>query len=250
MKHINSGSYGDVYDAGANSVVKKLPLFVSRTVLETNNLTEAVFAATGRKRKFTESVIGYQHVTIDADNMSIYIEKGVKTMQEFIISTPYLERVAKIETYFKGMISGLYQLHEQGLTHLDFKPGNIVITATHQLKIIDFGSSIMYKRSANFFSEVYCTYTFCAPEAIPDDAIPTVACDAYSLGATLHFYIYKNTLVHGGSRNDIIKEFENGNVTLPDTCPAFVPQQVFDDMVALLNPDPAKRATVASLYYK
>eukprot|EP00798_Chlamydomonas_sp_ICE-L_P019538 gene19538-26219_t len=238
---INSGSYGVVYDVGDDIAVKKSTLFHD-TIMSTNNLAEAVFAANQIKRKLDDNVVTYIDVQLDVNGayLSILMEKGEKTLYEYIRKTPYTVRMEDIESHVNALVRALFFLHERGFVLLDIKPGNIVICADKKLKIIDFGS--LRSPTRNAWSRLYGTTAFSAPEILDGRKLaPTTACDAYSLGATIHFMIYKKHVV-----NDFFKD----GMKLPDKRPDGVPARVFDDMLALLNADPKKRPSLASLYYR
>lgn len=94
---------------------------------------------------------------------------------------------------YKDIVTGLYDLHSHGMAHLDFKPENCIVKMVDgkpHAKIIDFGSM----RTIGSDSEILCTITYCAPEALSANAVPSTACDAYSLGALLYYMFYKTYL--------------------------------------------------------
>ncbi len=47
--------------------------------------------------------------------------------------------------YFTQLIAGLEYIHAQGITHRDIKPENLLLSATGDLKIADFGLCSVYK---------------------------------------------------------------------------------------------------------
>lgn len=93
------------------------------------------------------------------------------------------------------MITGLFDLHNNGMVHCDIKPDNIIVCkdliSNPQFKIIDYGS--IRKRDTK--AEVYCTLTYCPPEALVDGKVyisPMI--DAFSVGATIFYAIYRGYL--------------------------------------------------------
>lgn len=160
--------------------------------------------------------------------------------------------MANIHKVLRDLVVGLFHIHEHGFVHCDLKPGNIIVMCdgdeVEEAQIIDFGSVRSRKRRGS----VLCTYPFCAPEALEIDAVPTAACDAYSLGATLHHYIYKDYLYDTDehtSPDAVWRLHKNKSVEIPEHC-AGLPLDVYDIMTSLLDPDPLKRQTIAGLYYK
>jgi serine/threonine protein kinase len=54
-----------------------------------------------------------------------------------------------VRRYFRDALRGLAYLHDNGLCHLDIKPGNMLLTADGTVKLADFGTSRLLSRAAS-----------------------------------------------------------------------------------------------------
>ncbi|TQF65936.1 serine/threonine protein kinase [Rhodococcus spelaei] len=139
----------------------------------------------------------------------------------------------------------LSEAHAAGIVHRDIKPGNILIAdrgrGAGTVKISDFGIS-RAKGDAQLTRTGVITGTpaYFAPEVARGDD-PTEASDVFSLGATLYtategqppFGIDENTiaLLHKVAKAEIMRPVHSGDLT--------------DVLLHLLEPDPARRPTMA-----
>ena len=72
--------------------------------------------------------------------------------------------------------------HQQGVVHADIKPSNILIDATHGVKLLDFGISAL--AAAEHPSAAACTDAYASPQQ-RHGARPTPADDVFALGCLL-----------------------------------------------------------------
>ncbi len=63
-----------------------------------------------------------------------------------------------------NICKGLYALHQCSIVHRDLKPENIIITDDNTIKIIDFDSARLYKKSNDGDTTVLGTIGYAAPE--------------------------------------------------------------------------------------
>ena len=73
--------------------------------------------------------------------------------------------------------------HAQQVIHRDLKPGNLLVTPDHEVKILDFGIAARLDSTVGESSSICGTPFYMAPEQIRGEP-PTPATDIYAFGAT------------------------------------------------------------------
>ena len=89
---------------------------------------------------------------------------------------------------FRDLCSALAYAHKEGVIHRDLKPANMLISATGQLKLADFGIAVNLREHDQSHAERHLgwgTLTFMSPQQL-DGQPPSTSDDIYSLGATLY----------------------------------------------------------------
>ena len=73
---------------------------------------------------------------------------------------------AYVKVYMFQMFCALAHIHSLGVCHRDIKPQNLLVdTASHTLKLCDFGSAKILVRGERNISYICSRYYRCAPEA-------------------------------------------------------------------------------------
>lgn len=85
---------------------------------------------------------------------------------------------------FPKVLNGLRALHESGILHLDIKPSNILMTATGEPLLIDFGAVHKLTASTSFQSVQVLTHGYSPPELYNKGELGTWS-DIYAVGMTM-----------------------------------------------------------------
>lgn len=113
---------------------------------------------------------------------------GDRNLQN-VINDPFEELDSDRRRKFSLNIATALQFaHQQGLAHLDLKPGNVLVTADDQCKLADFGCCRAVeennKPASPTKSNLTGTYAYRAPELLKGES-PTTKADIYSYGVCL-----------------------------------------------------------------
>ncbi|HEY1352201.1 MAG TPA: FHA domain-containing serine/threonine-protein kinase [Ktedonobacteraceae bacterium] len=88
---------------------------------------------------------------------------------------------------FLQILQGVADAHCNNIIHRDIKPANILISASNEVKIIDFGISKFKGAGITLSGEIIGTIRYMAPEIIIRGArVADARCDIYSLGHVLY----------------------------------------------------------------
>ena len=114
------------------------------------------------------------------------------TLSRFISQDDLTEQ--EIIPVVMGIFSAVHTFHQNGIIHLDIKPGNIWLRPDKEALILDFGTARTEEDSAKTKSAPMHTPGYAAPEQHKQYFAPDRIgfwCDYYALGATLYALIEK-----------------------------------------------------------
>ncbi|MCK8673566.1 serine/threonine-protein kinase [Rhodococcus sp. NPDC003382] len=190
-----------------------------------------------------EHAIGMYDVALDAGEPWLVMEylpsRSIAQVLNTVETLPPYE-VAQIGA---DVADALAAAHAAGIIHRDIKPGNILVAERgHELgivKISDFGIALA-SGDSDQSGVIAGTPAYFAPEVARGND-PTEASDVFSLGATLYtilegqppfgFEADSIALLHRVARAEIIPPTRTGPLT--------------DVLLSMLEPDPARRPTMA-----
>jgi serine/threonine protein kinase len=147
LEKLGAGGMGEIYKAHD----PRLNRFVAIKVL-----SDGLTADPARRRRFTQeaqaaSALNHPNIITIHD---VVTEPGAEFMvMEFVAGRTLLElipkgglRVPQALAYAVQIADALGAAHSAGIIHRDLKPGNVMVTASGLIKILDFGLAKMANR--------------------------------------------------------------------------------------------------------
>ncbi len=193
LEQIGQGGMGVVYRAHDEQLDREVAIKV---------LPSNVMDATARKRFRKEALAVAK---LNHPNVATIHEFGTQGSTDFLV-TEYVHGLTLDAKLAAGplpekellrlgvqLADGLEAAHQQGIVHCDLKPGNLRVTPSGQLKILDFGLARLFNPStepvvpetvsnSNVFRG---TVPYMSPEQLRGDCLDK-RCDIWASGAVLY----------------------------------------------------------------
>ena len=115
---------------------------------------------------------------------------------------------------------GLEYAHRHGVVHRDVKPGNIVVSSTGQVKIVDFGIARVGVSSMTRTGDVLGTVMYMSPEQVQGQAVDARS-DVFSLGVVLYELLTARLPFPGEDVPEILSKILNDP---PEPITKYIPQ--------------------------
>ena len=139
-----------------------------------------------------------------------------------------------------ALVQALEFAHENGVLHLDIKPGNVLIDRNGHVKLTDFGMATLTS-AAGFGGARGGTIGYMAPEQLRGEMVDERS-DVFSLAAVLYESLCATAPFRAATPADSLKRIEKG-VIYPSSLLADIPENTEEALLVALDPDPDERMT-------
>jgi eukaryotic-like serine/threonine-protein kinase len=250
IRQLGTGGMGEVWLAHDSTlerdVVLKRPIRSDRSGPESKRLlTEARRAASVNHPNIAQ----IHDVIVRGEEVLIVMEHvNGRTLRTSLPEPCSLEQFFPVA---KQLCRGLAAAHAQHVIHCDIKPGNIMITAEGDVKILDFGiaRARLHPDETIPLSDISApqsgTPGYMAPEVLRQDEVGERA-DIFSLGVVFYELLTGVAPFHGISRRDTIERTMNHNPAQLAKYATTVPAELERLVLRMLAKRPTDRAVSVS----
>ena len=228
------GGIGEIYVAHGLKNTKKVVIKIPRTKEGFAQILNSFFI------REAELLKNMSHSNIIALIDEVMVNEGFGLVLEFLPDSHSLDfyngkPLSESETVWilRQILSALDYIHSLGVIHGDLKPGNVLLTAEGQVKLIDFGLAITVESDRNVIAG---SPSWAAPEQLASRNKITPAADFYAIGAITFF------LLTGQVPNKKVKSPISVNSSVSEGMSKFVdicmdenPSKRFSDITSMLS---------------
>ncbi|WP_431803379.1 Stk1 family PASTA domain-containing Ser/Thr kinase [Microbacterium sp. bgisy203] len=152
--------------------------------------------------------------------------------------------------YTDGILEALEYSHRAGVVHRDIKPGNVMVTAAGQVKVMDFGIARAVSDSSSTVAEttaIIGTAAYFSPEQAKGEPVDARA-DVYSTGVVLYELLTGRTPFRGDSPVAVAYQHVSETPIPPSEIVDSVPRSLDAVTLRALAKDPYQRYQDAAAF--
>jgi serine/threonine protein kinase len=162
-------------------------------------------------------------------------------------STPSSDRFDRAAAMVADVADALHHAHQQGVTHRDVKPSNLLLSSDGRLSVTDFGLARMLEQPGmTVTGEFVGTPAYMSPEQVTAGRIPVDhRTDIYSLGATLYELLTLRPPFRADGRDKLLALVVQKEPPAPRSLDPKVPRDLETICLKCLEKDPDRRYPTA-----
>ena len=189
------------------------------------------------------------HTALRVDNQLLMLMEYVEGVTIETVMRSGRIPIDKAIDYTAQVLSALSYAHARGVVHRDLKPGNMIITPSGVVKLMDFGIAKMAadRKLTQVGSTVGSLY-YMSPEQIQGAADLDPRSDLYSLGISLYEMVTGARPFQGDSEYSIMAAHLETNPPPPIQLDPNLPPALSEIILMALEKDPAQRFQTADAF--
>lgn len=146
--------------------------------------------------------------------------------------------------YFHQLVSALHYCHQNGVTHRDIKPQNILLDQNNNVKVSDFGLSALPEQLKNGLLHTACgTPAYTAPEVAYRKGYNGEKADSWSCGVILYTFLSGYLPFDDSNISNMFRLVHLRRLRFPD----WVSKSARSVINRLLDPNPSTRLSIEEL---
>ncbi|XP_075818533.1 sperm motility kinase 2B-like [Microtus pennsylvanicus] len=148
----------------------------------------------------------------------------------------------EVRSLFGQVVQAVKYCHDNCIVHRDIKANNILIDASGNAKLCDFGLAVRVVPGKKL--KTFCgTLPYCAPELLKAKPYDGYASDVWNLGVLLYYMVVRQLPFQASSYKGLKQQILAVNFSVPH----HVPLDIFNVIMEIFMISPKKRPTISQI---
>lgn len=244
IKKLGNGGMGDVYIATQISLDRKVVIKELASNLHKDPHLIKRFENEAKSAAALDHENIIQVFDFGEDNGSFFISMEYIDgwdLEQLMHWQPFPKEIGMM--ILLKAVKGLHYAHKQGTVHCDIKPGNILVSKTGNVKVVDFGLAHASSQAAEPMdpTSVFITPAYMPPEVALGSNAQDITMDIWSAGVLAYKIICGTLPFAGGNVREVVHSIvHEKEKDIQEIYPA-LPEDCGGSIRACLQKDPKNR---------